>query len=430
VFQVFGTIGPYSGRVGFLLRVFGLLAIGGCADLTRVTDPAIVQPSNIENPSGATELRVGALSSLFERFSQEALFMGVFTDEFYAVPVHAAGYPEDARNLTVTNTNHTPYSLEQSRVDALITIPELKRFAPSPAWHIGELYALVAATEIFFTEGLCNGVPLATVSDAIPSYGPTLSRSQLIGQALQDLDSAAVYSTQSDSIADLAAVLRARALVDSGDVQAAAGVVASVPATFVYTAELDDTTDQNAEYRAITGQQVSISDREGINGLPFVSAQDPRLATTAIASSSGTLYIATNVNSGGAPLVVASGAEAQLIVAEAELAAGNVAAWANTLNALRASGLAGSMASLPADSTTSASAAMQLMVMFRERAFWLFGTGHRLGDLRRLVRQYGLPVEGVFPTGLYEGGPQTYGTSVLWPIPAGQGYGGCTDTHP
>ena len=28
-------------------------------------------------------------------------------------------------------------------------------------------------------------------------------------------------------------------------------------------------------------------------------------------------------------------------------------------------------------------------LMFRERAFWLFGTGHRLGDMRRMIRQYG-----------------------------------------
>ena len=27
--------------------------------------------------------------------------------------------------------------------------------------------------------------------------------------------------------------------------------------------------------------------------------------------------------------------------------------------------------------------------LFSERAFWLFATGHRLGDMRRLIRQYG-----------------------------------------
>jgi len=54
--------------------------------------------------------------------------------------------------------------------------------------------------------------------------------------------------------------------------------------------------------------------------------------------------------------------------------------------------------------------------MFSERAFWLFGTGHRLGDLRRLVRHYGRAAESVFPTGAYfKGG--VYGSDVNLPIP-------------
>jgi hypothetical protein len=431
VFNAIGSVRLSGKRVlWLLLSGVGLVAVGGCADLTRVTDPAIVQPSDLDNPSGALALQAGALSRLFQYFSQASFTTGLLADEFYATPADAGNYPEDARDLSVTTTNGTPFRLEEARVDALIAIAQLKRYAPSPASSIGELYALVAATEVFFTESLCNGVPVATVSGTTATYGPTLSRSQLIAQALEDLDSAAAYSTQSDSIANLAAVLHARILLDSGDVPSAARVVATVPITFVYTAQLDDTTSENNVYVNITGQRASTSDREGINGLPFVSTQDPRLPTVAIPSSSGTLYIPANANSGSAPLVLASGVEVQLVVAEAELAAHNATAWASTLNALRASGLAGPMTPLPADSTTSASPATQLLVMFRERAFWLFGTGHRLGDLRRLVRQYGLPVEGVFPTGLYEGGPATYGTSVLWPIAAGTGYSGCTDTNP
>ena len=53
---------------------------------------------------------------------------------------------------------------------------------------------------------------------------------------------------------------------------------------------------------------------------------------------------------------------------------------------------------------------------FSERAFWLFSTGHRLGDLRRLARQYGRPVESVYPTGLYVKGG-LYGNAVSLPIP-------------
>ena len=38
---------------------------------------------------------------------------------------------------------------------------------------------------------------------------------------------------------------------------------------------------------------------------------------------------------------------------------------------------------------------------FREKAFWLFSRGTRLGDLRRLVRQYKRTQDNVFPTGTF-----------------------------
>lgn len=40
-------------------------------------------------------------------------------------------------------------------------------------------------------------------------------------------------------------------------------------------------------------------------------------------------------------------------------------------------------------------------MFFRERAFWLFGTGIRLGDMRREERQYNLPDASVYPHGPY-----------------------------
>ena len=50
-------------------------------------------------------------------------------------------------------------------------------------------------------------------------------------------------------------------------------------------------------------------------------------------------------------------------------------------------------------------------LLFRERGFWMYLTAHRLGDLRRLVRQYGRGIESVYPTGAYfKGG--AYGTDV------------------
>jgi hypothetical protein len=56
-------------------------------------------------------------------------------------------------------------------------------------------------------------------------------------------------------------------------------------------------------------------------------------------------------------------------------------------------------------------------LVFRERAYWLFLTGHRQGDLRRLVRWYGRDPRTVYPAGSYPGGNGRYGNDVDAPIP-------------
>jgi starch-binding outer membrane protein, SusD/RagB family len=106
--------------------------------------------------------------------------------------------------------------------------------------------------------------------------------------------------------------------------------------------------------------------------------------------------------------------EAQLIIAESELQAGGFAAMTQRLNDLRAgAGLD------PLGTPGDFDAATDLL--FRERAFWLYATGHRLGDMRRLIRQYGRDAETVFPTGEYFKAGLTYGVSVNLPLPRREG---------
>ena len=86
-----------------------------------------------------------------------------------------------------------------------------------------------------------------------------------------------------------------------------------------------------------------------------------------------------------------------------------------------------------ADPGATPDTAARTNLTFRERGFWLFGTGHRLSDLRRLVRQYGRAVETVFPTGTYMKGG-TYGTDVNIPVPTDEqnnpSFKGCIDRNP
>jgi hypothetical protein len=110
------------------------------------------------------------------------------------------------------------------------------------------------------------------------------------------------------------------------------------------------------------------------------------------------------------PGAVAKGVEARLIEAEAQLRAGNSAGALSTLNAARSTvtGLA--------PLTDAGTADARIDQLFRERAFWMFGTGHRVGDLRRLIRQYNRTQTTVFPTGLWHKGGN-YGSDVTVPVP-------------
>ena len=77
-------------------------------------------------------------------------------------------------------------------------------------------------------------------------------------------------------------------------------------------------------------------------------------------------------------------------------------------------------------------------LLFRERAYDLYLTSHRLGDLRRLIRQYGRNAETVFPTGVYNplgaAAGNSYGPDVNLPIPFEETnnpqYKACIDRNP
>jgi len=130
--------------------------------------------------------------------------------------------------------------------------------------------------------------------------------------------------------------------------------------------------------------------------------------------------------------VVADGIEARLIEAEAMLQNGDGPGMVNALNALRADAGNNGNFNLPA-LTDPGTTDGRVDLLFRERAFWLFATGHRLGDMRRLVRQYGRPANTVFPTGPYfKGG--NYGTDVNLPVPFAEqnnpNFTGCLNRDP
>ena len=119
---------------------------------------------------------------------------------------------------------------------------------------------------------------------------------------------------------------------------------------------------------------------------------------------------------------VVSGLDARLIEAEAALRGGNVTQWLQILNDLRqgpnriaqiGTVVIGATA-LPL-LTDPGTEAERVSLLFREKAFWTFSRGQRLGDLRRLVRQFGRTPDNVFPVGPHYK-TTAYGSDVNFPI--------------
>jgi hypothetical protein len=299
------------------------------------------------------------------------------------------------------------------RVAGRAAIDALREFSATPASNIGLMFALTAWAENQVGETYCNGIPFSDVQDGVITYGAPVSVDSAFNRAINDADSALSNNGGPDAarITSLAAVVKGRALLNRAQYAAAATAVAAVPTSFIYQNTHSDNASNNQIWALNTSaKRYVVADLEGGNGLPFKSANDPRVPTagTGNAFDANTPFVNTTIWAKNDPVTIVSGIEARLIEAEAALQAGDFPLFVSKLNDARAT-----KASL-APLTDPGTPAAREDLLFRERAFWMFGTGHRLGDLRRLIRQYARGAETVFPTGpWFKGG--SYGPDVNLP---------------
>ena len=438
--------------------------------VVQVQDPAQLQPGETANAAAVPALVNGAFRQFVGGYSglgdDAFVSMGVLTDEFYWGDSFTTRFAADRRTLqppNLGNISDTPFSrLEQARMLARRAYAAIATFESDLDDPDG-MRSLLRTTEgyvyLTLSEGWCGAVPFSDVpteGDIDPTqiqYGDPLSTAAMNQQAVTLFNEAISLDGSR-----LAMVGKGRALLNLGQYAQAAAAVASVPTTFVYLIEhsTNSSSQNNGIATLFDNGRYSISNLEGgtnasgtalrpdnnasltnatAEGLNFRTAQDPRLPyvqTGSCFTSSILCWRNNNMPAIDSDLPLASGVEARLIEAEAALQAGDAATMMSKLNALRAS--ANSLLPLlwpaqrqvfppPASGAVSlapladpGTAAGRRDLLFRERAFWLYSTGHRLGDLRRLIRQYSLPQSSVFPSGpYYRGG--SFGTDVNYPVP-------------
>lgn len=426
-----GTNDPraYNTAEGALLRYRGLISsfrqgvsggtgsqLGFIATSSLISDELIAAQANSISTSGSTAANIALDSRNLDPESRDGAILQVTASAWIA--------------------------LHKIRLAAIDAIGALHNYAPqSPPDRIGHAFALWGMSEVMLAELYCSGIPLSRIEFSGGAYIASGSTTEEVyNSALKLFDSALVYASDSFAYRHLAMVGKGWALLGLNRYSEAAAAVAEVPVEFVYNnlhvsegSGLNFTYYQPGRLSDISGV---VSDREGIVGLPYISAADPRLDLIQLPSDASlpgvTGFMVRNFvqpSSGAGPVTIASGIEARLIRAEYELSQGGNA-WLNTLNDLRSSAGVAGLAPL-----TDPGADARVDTLFKERAFWLFLTGRRHGDMRRLVRQYGKPIGNVFPRGPYVAHRSgAYGTAVVLPAPITErdvntSYSGCFHTN-
>jgi hypothetical protein len=449
-----------------VLALAAALSLAACStdEILNVDDPDVALPGTLTGPEGLPTLRAGAVGEVGNAYNEAVVenalaisqvdIAALITDEYLNTETFPTRIEIDQRlqNRETNNTLGPAYlGMHQARRLTELAAEGYVQFAPDDAGH-AEVRALSAFLLVLFAENYCGNVPLSSEENGTLVPGRGLTTRELLDSAVIKADEALTIANTAGSTAmqNLAKVIKGRALLDLGQYAAAAAAVAGVPSNFVYRYGHSETSAR--QNNGTWGLTVSVArfgvglagapgGSEGINGLPFQSegdvngaVKDPRVPSIRrdqlISSSNGTGFDGATIQFvqqkyplRASDIVIADGVEARLIEAEAAYQAGDYPGALTILNALRADATVatarGYVSTLPA-LAAAATPAAQVDQIFKERAYWLFLTSHRLGDMRRLARTeaggYGRGSENVFPTGTYHKSGN-YGTDVNTPVP-------------
>jgi hypothetical protein len=434
-----------------------LLPLQACdvnEELLAVTDPDLVNPSDIENPEGAEALRVGAM----DRWSNTTggdnangdestwLLGGLLADEWATASTFVQNDELDTRRVAINNSSVTQGFRDLHRVRTAVNqaVPSMRRHRPTETLKVAELFLAKGHAEAQLASDFCSGIPLSDGSGVEVVWGEPLSTDSVFKVAVASYDSGLAIATGTTAedvrIQRALRIGKARALLALRRYAEAATLVANIPTSYSYDHTYAAASGSNAIWgQATSGRRYNVGDNiEGnarnipvANNINFFSASDPRVPSsftiqvrnnrpdTTRSQDGNTLSRTTTIWVRETPVAVFNGTDARLIEAEAAYRANNFPLMMAILN--------DSLRARPPRHGTVQPAAMPALadpgtaegrvdLLFREKAFWTFGRGQRLGDMRRLMRDYGRNANNTFPQGThYRGG--TYGTDVNLLIP-------------
>jgi len=453
------------------------LSFTGCNDPLNVQDPDIVPPGNLNDKTVLPTIRAGAIGDFALAYTGSGadgsggtvegvtMYGGLLGDELINSETFPTRIEVDARGpIQKTNADVGLWfrNMQRARRSAEFSAERYRSLSPDTTKETGfpEVITLAGYTYIFLAETWCSGVPVSHVdADGKLTYGAPLTTTQLLDTAIARFDAALAAAAALDTSGASAAIRapklatrlarirfatvgKARALLDEGQFAAAAALVptSAVPTSFSYVIQHSENTtrENNGIFNAtLIFKRYAVADQEGHfaaafapsgtgPGLPYRSSADPRIPWQLVITPPTPPATKPDTNKGF------DGSTLQFDQLRYTSRSTSIT------HALRSSPPSyftpsSTLGALTTDSATGAGGSKRLL--FRERAYWLWLTAHRLGDLRRLIRQYGFAADSVFPSGPYfKSQVPTYGSDVNFPVPVDEennpNFTQCIDRNP
>lgn len=400
-----------------------------------LNNPLEVEPASripaaqLETPENALLLSTGAIGDFECAFRSYTTIGGLVGEEFIYAQQTASRTPYDRRNTTKDDSDYATNSctgggvytpLQTARQSNENVLALLKSWtdaevsAGAGAPNRTNLMAVAAAyagyAYVLLGEGFCTMAISSVNIDKSLTYGGEIQRDSVFKLAIARFSEAITFATTANNtdIARMAYLGRARAKLNVGDYSGARSDAAQVPSGYakVVTSSEASATRVNRVFaeNSVNGTQFSV-------GEPYRSMNDTRVPivkSTRPPSATGIEHwYQTKYATASASIPLATYEEAQLIIAEADIRAGNLASALLIINASRGRG------GQPAYSGSVTQAAL-LAELIDQRRRELFAESHHLGDVLR----YNIAVRPAAGTPYHFGG--TYSDQICLPLPAAE----------
>ena len=401
------------------VALFGA-ALVACGEITTLEQeaPSRVVADDLYIPANAQLLVTSTISDFECALAQYIVAAGLVGDELIDAQLSQVGWDYDRRTIVPALTTYavtqcgatqvpgyyTPISIARATADQILKA--LEGWTDQEVTGRQDLIAQAAAHAGYSLTLLGESACSAAI-DA----GPELTPTQVLTDAEARFTKAitAAQAANNTDILNMSRLGRARVRLDLKKFADARADAALVPETYV----------RNANYSAATFRRENLVNTQffrglfssvdpSFRGLTVGGVPDPRVVVVdagAVGHDRQTrVWRTTKYATSASPIPIASGDEAILIIAEADLQAGNINAAVAGINKLR------TKSSLPAYGGGTAAEVRAQLIDERRRELYL--EGQRLNDIIRFSIPL-LPAAGTpFPI---KGG--TYGTQVCFPLP-------------